>query len=81
MNILSLTLSYFSELKSVQRNACLVIQCFSLVLVSRDGQNTLRNILLQDTVIGKLKYLITIYCYSQYRVPYYKILDTLEKTI
>ena len=49
--------------------------------VSRDGQDTLRNILLQDTVIGKIKYLITRYCYSQKRVSYYKILDTLEKSI
>ena len=33
-------------------------------VVCRDGQDTLRNILLQDTVIGKIKYLFTRYCYS-----------------
>ena len=32
---------------------------------ARDGQDTLKNILLQDTVIGKIKYLITKCCYSQ----------------
>ena len=50
-------------------------------LLSRDGQGGLRNILLKDTVIGKIKYLITRYRSSQKRISDHTILDTLEKGI
>ena len=44
----------------------------------RDGQDTLKSILLQDTVTCENKYLITRYCQSQEKVSYYEILDTLK---